>query len=251
MIFGVEYWQLALISGAICFGGIVKGITGIGLPIVTIAIVSQFMDPLLAIVLVVVPILVTNLWQAFRQGVAWDAFGEFKVLIICFVVFLLGSAHFVVGFDTQVLFGVLGVAVAIFAGSNLWKPRAKPLTPATRRWAAPLAGTIGGILGGMTTIWGPPMMMYFVLLKLDKDTWVRVVGLVWFIGALPLTLAYWENGMLNGDTAPLSAYACIPGMVGIWIGEAVRKYINQETFSKVLLMALLLIGLNLIRRAVF
>ncbi len=250
-MFGLELWQLALISGAICFGGVVKGITGIGLPIVTISILVNFLDPLVSIAVVVVPIVVTNGWQAFRQGLHWPAFRRFGPMIVCFLVLLLASARLVVELDTRTLFGVLGVAVAIFSGSNLFKPRALALQPATERWAGPIAGTLGGILGGMTTIWGPPMMMYFVLLKLDKDTWVRVVGLVWFTGSLPLTYAYWQNGMLNAETTPLSVFACAPGMVGILIGEYIRKFIDQETFAKVLLIALLLIGLNLIRRAVF
>ena len=84
-----------------------------------------------------------------------------------------------------------------------------------------------------------------------RSTRIRTVGLIWFAGAIPLTIAYWQNGVLNATTAPLSAYACIPGMIGIWIGELVRDRIPQETFRKVMLAALVIIGLNLIRRAVF
>lgn len=250
-MFGIEPWQLALVSAAICFGGVVKGVTGIGLPIVTISILVNFLDPLVSIAVVVVPILVTNGWQAFRQGLEWSTCRRFAPMIVCFLVVLLASARLVVELDARVLFGVLGVTVTAFAASNLFKPRPRALKPKTERWAGPLAGTLGGVLGGMTTIWGPPMMMYFVLLKLDKDAWVRVVGLVWFAGSLPLTYAYWQNGMLNADTAPLSAYACVPGMAGILIGEHIRKFVDQPTFTRILLVALLLIGINLVRRAVF
>ena len=95
------------------------------------------------------------------------------------------------------------------------------------------------------------MMMYLMMLKLDKDTWVRTIGLVWFCGSVPLAIAYWQNGVLNPDNFWLSAYACVPGMIGIRIGEKLRDKINQETFRKVLLVILFIIGLNLIRRAVF
>ena len=95
------------------------------------------------------------------------------------------------------------------------------------------------------------MMMLFVMLKLEKDDWVQTVGLVWFVGSVPLTYAYWQNGMLNSETAPMSLYACLPGMLGIWIGEMIRRRINQKTFRKVMLLALFVIGINLIRRAIF
>tara|TARA_B100000579_G_scaffold327299_1_gene277234 strand:- start:27 stop:200 length:174 start_codon:yes stop_codon:yes gene_type:complete len=57
--------------------------------------------------------------------------------------------------------------------------------------------------------------------------------------------------MLNSKTAPLSLYTCLPGMLGIWIGDMIRRRINQETFRKVMLPVLFVIGSNLIRRAIF
>jgi uncharacterized protein len=250
-MFGFDFSTLALISAAIFVGGIVKGISGIGLPIVTIAIVVNVVSAPTALAIVVIPILVTNLWQAVRAGNLFAPLRQFAPMIVCFVFFLVVTAHFVVNIDPKTLFGILGVCVTIFTLSNLIRPPVTALAPSTQKWAAPLSGILGGILGGVSTIWGPPMMMYLVLLKLPKDVWVRVVGLIWFLGAIPLTLSYWANGILNPQTLPLSIYACVPGMVGILVGEVVRNRINQETFRKVLLIALFIIGLNLIRRAVF
>ena len=95
------------------------------------------------------------------------------------------------------------------------------------------------------------MTMYFVMLKLPKDTFVRAVGLVWFCASVPLVVAYTDNGLLNADTAPLSAAASVPGLIGIRIGEVIRARIDQEVFRKTMLVVLVIIGLNLIRRAVF
>ncbi len=248
---GVDPWQLAMIAGSVGFGGIVKGITGIGLPLVALSILVIFFDPIFSIGVVVLPITVTNFWQAFRSGMQWSLFRRFGAMIICFLVAMLASARLVVELDTRTLFGVLGICVLVFSGSSLFKPRARPLATTTERWAGPLAGALGGILGGMITIWGPPMMMYFVLLKLEKDIWVRVVGLVWALGSVPLVLGYWQNGVLGPATAPVSAIACIPGMAGVLAGEIIRRHINQQVFAKVVLVALFIIGLNLVRRAVF
>jgi len=250
-MFGYEYSTLAIISAAIFIGGIVKGVSGIGLPIVTIAVVVNFVPAPVALAIVVIPILVTNLWQAVRAGNLFAPFREFEPMILCFVVCLVITAHLIVNLDTKTMFGALGICVTIFSLSNFIRPPAKPLSLATRTWAAPLAGILGGILGGVSTIWGPPMMMYLVLLKLPKDIWVRVIGMVWFVGSVPLTLSYWANGILNEQTLPLSIYACIPGMAGILVGERLRNLIDQETFRKFLLAALFFIGINLIRRSVF
>jgi uncharacterized protein len=250
-MFGFDALTITVITLSMVLGGTVKGITGIGLPIVAMAFILHFVDPKVTLAILVLPILITNLWQVTRAGNIMQPLRRFWLMTLTFLIFLFVGAQLVVKLDTNVLFAVLGVCVAAFSASNLIRPRPHPLAPRTEKWAGPVAGALGGVLGGLSTIWGPPMMMYLVMLKLDKDTWVRTVGLIWFSGAVPLTIAYWQNGILNADTAPLSAYACVPGMVGIRIGELIRDRIPQETFRKVMLAALVIIGLNLIRRAVF
>ncbi len=250
-MFGFEWIMLAIISGALITGGIVKGVVGLGLPIVTIAILLNFLPPLTVLGLLIMPMLVTNLWQAVRAGNLLEPLRRFWPMIATGFVFLFIGAELIVAMNTEMLFGVLGTCVVVFSGINLINPRVHPLRPETEKWAGPLAGAMGGLLGGISTIWGPPMMMYFVMLKLEKDTFVRTVGLAWFAFSVPLAVAYWRNGIFVGDVIYLSLYACVPGMIGIRIGEIIRERIDQNTFRKVMLVMLLLIGLNLIRRAVF
>ena len=250
-MFGYDWIMLAIMSGALIIGGVVKGVVGLGLPIITLGILLNFLPPLTVLGLLVAPILITNLWQALRAGNLLLPLSRFWPMIVMALIFLFIGAELIVAMDTAVLFGILGVFVVLFSASNLIKPPVHPLKPETEKWAGPLAGAMGGLLGGFSTIWGPPMMMYLMMLKLDKDTWVRTVGMVWFAGSVPLAIAYWQNGVLNPDNFWLSAYACVPSMIGIRIGEKLRDRINQEMFRKALLVILFIIGLNLIRRAVF
>ena len=250
-MFGLEWEIIAFMSAALVVGGVVKGVVALGLPIVTMAFTLNFMEPLTVLGMLVAPILVTNLWQSSRTGNLLEPLRRFWPMITAAIIFLFIGAEIVVAMNTAVLFAMLGCFVVLFSATNLMKPRVHPLRPETEKWAGPLAGAFGGFLGGISTIWGPPMMMYFVMLKLEKDYFVRTVGLAWFSLAVPLTFAYWRNGVFSGDIIPLSLYACIPGMIGIRIGEAIRDKIDQETFRKVMLVVLLIIGLNLIRRAVF
>ena len=118
----------------------------------------------------------------------------------------------------------------------------------------PISGNfsiLGGFLGGISTMWGPPMVMYFIMIRLPKEAFIRAVGLVWFAGSLPLVLGYIDNGILTARTAQMSALAALPAFAGLWLGQWLRGRIPQETFRKVVLLALFVIGLNLIRRALF
>ena len=250
-MFGLEWPLIAVLTAALFVGGIVKGVVALGLPMVAIAILLNFLPPLTVLGILVMPIMVTNLWQSGRLGNMREPWKRFWPMIVTGLVFLFIGAELIVAMDSTFLFAVLGACVAAFSGISLAHPNMPPLRPGTEKWAGPLAGAMGGLLGGISTIWGPPMTMYFVMLKLPKDTFVQTVGLAWFAFSLPLVVAYWRNGIFSGDVIYLSAYACIPGMIGIRIGEAIRDRIDQDTFRKVMLVMLLLIGLNLIRRALF
>ncbi len=250
-MFGYEWEMIAIMAVALTVGGVVKGVVGLGQPLVTMAILLNFMPPIPVLGLLVMPILVTNLWQTARSGNITEPLRRFWPMITAALVFLFIGAQLIVAMDTQVLFGLLGACVVVFTGTSLARPNVPALRPETEKWAGPLAGAMGGFMGGISTIWGPPMTMYFVMLKLEKDYFVRTVGLAWLSLAVPLAFAYWQNGIFSGDIIPLSTAGCVPGMIGIRIGEKIRERIDQETFRKVMLVALLIIGLNLIRRAVF
>ena len=250
-MFGLSLDLIAILGAAICLGGFVKGVTGIGLPIVTIAILTNFLSPITTFSILIIPILVTNLWQALMAKNLLAPIRRFPVMISVFIIVLFIGVELAINLDRELMLLALGISVTVFSASTLIKPPSAPLSKATERWVGPIAGAMGGILGGLTTIWGPPMLMLLVLLKLDKQTWIQTVGVIWFIGSIPLAVAYWYNGILNIQTATLSALACIPGMIGIWLGESVRKLINIDTFRKILLITLFLIGGNLIRRGLF
>lgn len=246
---GYDLTTVILVISVIALGGLVKGVSGIGLPIVTIAGLSTFLPIHLVLALSAIPIVMTNLWQAVHSGSWMEPLRRFWPMIVCLLAFIFVGARLAVTIDEQMFFAILGSVVVIFTLTTFLKPTLR-LSPRAERWGGPVAGALGGLLGGVSTIWGPPMVMYFVMLHLPKDVFVRTVGLIWFSASIPLIIAYVDNGILNAETIPLSLYACIPGMAGLGVGQAIRRRINPETFRKVVLGLLFLIGLNLIRRAI-
>ncbi|MEQ9575239.1 MAG: TSUP family transporter, partial [Rhodospirillales bacterium] len=129
-ILGQPPATLALLALAIFMGGTVKGIAGIGLPILTMSIIFT-LDLLPAkdtIAFVVMPILVTNVWQAVRSR-GWTLTAkEHWLLILIFVPCLYLGSKLLAGMDTKGVFLVLGCIVAAFAASNMWKPDMEPLS---------------------------------------------------------------------------------------------------------------------------
>jgi len=239
-----------MVTVALVLGGIVKGVTGIGLPIVSIAILLNFLNPLDVLSIVVVPAMFTNLIQAVKAGNWTGPIKRFPLLIILLVTSIWFSAHMVADIDQAMLFAILGTVLVLFVIASFIHP-STGLSRKTERWAGPLAGLLGGLIGGISTIWGPPMMMLFIMLRLSKEEFVQTVGAIWFMASIPLMVAYVNAGVVTLQTLPIGLYACIPGFIGQAIGTRIRSHIDQDMFKKILLGVLFLIGLNLIRRAVF
>ncbi len=240
---------LAIAIGMLC-GGAVKGVVGLGLPIVAISIMSNFLSVPAALALVTIPSVLSNLYQLSRGGYVVAGLKRFWPLLVALALGLWWSAGLVPRVSAAMLYGVIGTIVVIFCATNYFVPHMR-VDARTERWAGPLAGLIGGLTGGVSAVYGPPITLYLVALNRPKELFVGAIGLIWFCAAIPLTAAYAYHGVLTAELAVWSLAACVPALGGFLLGQWVRLRIDQETFRKVLLVALLLLGLNLIRRALF
>lgn len=249
-MFAEDVSFLLFLALAMAVGGLVKGLVGIGLPMASVAILSSAIDVRFALGLITLPIVLTNLWQACHAGRPLEVLRRFWLLLALMLVCIWLGAGLVVRLPGEVLYGVIGSAVVVFTSASYFTPR-WTLPQRVESWAGPVAAVVSGFLGGISTIWGPPLVMYFVMIRLPKEAFIRATGLIWFAASIPLLLGYVRNGILDAATAQLSAAACLPSFAGLWVGQWLRDRIDPETFRKVLLFVLCLIGLNLIRRAVF
>ena len=150
--------------------------------------------------------------------------------------------------SAELLFGLLGAIIATFSVFALLNPNLQ-IPARAEKGVGAIAGLLAGFVGGISTVYGPPMTMYLIALRLPKEAFVGAVGVIWFYAALPLTAAYAYHGVLTVDLAIWSGAACVPAIVGFQLGERLRRHIDQDRFRKVLLVLVLFLGLNLIRRA--
>ncbi|WP_353341352.1 sulfite exporter TauE/SafE family protein [Pelagimonas sp. KU-00592-HH] len=231
--------------------GLIKGMVGFGMPMVLISGLSSLMAPELALAGLILPTLLSNGVQAFRQGVgaAIASVKKFRVFLWTGLVFLLISAQFVPVLPQNILLLVIGVPVAIFAGLQLLGVQMR-LTVANAR-AEMAVGGFAGVIGGLSGVWGPPTVLYLTALNTEKTEQIRVQGVIYGLGAVALLAAHLTSGVLRWETLPLSIGLLPPAMFGMWIGTRIHDRIDQETFRKATLIILTIAALNLIRRAVF
>ena len=235
---------------ALALGGMIKGVVGVGLPLVVISLLGLALDPRLVLAILVAPIVATNLRQAFAAGLPREDFLRFWSLILLFIVATFGGAYMLVQVDTNILLAILGVIVVVFSFVTLVNPRFY-LPPRHERWVGPAVGLGTGVLNGISTVNGPPLVMYLLSLRLQKEAFVSAYGLIALCGAIPLAISYAAVGILGWRELWLSLLALIPVFAGMWIGERLRHRINPLLFQRVLLITLIILGLNLMRRGLF
>ncbi|MEM1277420.1 MAG: sulfite exporter TauE/SafE family protein [Pseudomonadota bacterium] len=229
--------------------GTIKGTVGIGMPTAAVGMMSQIIDPRAAIAMVVVPSMLTNAWQVWRSGDIPGAIQRYKSFLVCLVamilVFSLGVTALI---QTDTLIFVLGCVVVAFSAISLgWKP--PKIAARYDRLGQVIAGSVAGALGGLTAIWAPPMIVYLTGRRVEKEEFVRASGLIIFVGTTPLLVTFSQNGMMSGSDYLLGAAMTVPALLGFQIGERIRSRLDTERFRIAVLILFLLLGLNLIRRA--
>ena len=241
-----EFFLVAL--AVYFFAGTIKGTIGIGLPATSISLLGQVYDPRAAIALAIMPIFFTNIWQVYRTGEVKRTLKVFWPFAVALAVVLWLFTGLSVHIPTTSLIFVLGCAVALFALTRLFV-RPPELPPRFDRLAQIVAGSLSGVLGGLTAIWSPPMLIYFISRRLEKEDFVRASGLLLFVGSVPLLLGYWQNGLMTRELGLMSLTMIVPTLLGFSVGEVVRRRVDAARFQKLILFFFLLMGLNLIRRS--
>ncbi|MCK0140454.1 sulfite exporter TauE/SafE family protein [Aliiroseovarius sp. F47248L] len=249
-----EIPQLTLLLAAFVavFAGFVKGAVGFGMPLIMISGLATMLPAEQALAALIVPTVVTNGYQAFRQGIlaAWQAVGKFRVFLIALLICLTLSAQLVTVLSQAALFILIGVPVVAFCLMQLsgWKPM---LHPEHRKRDESLIGAFAGLSGGLSGVWGPPTIAYLTAIDTPKSEQMRVQGVIYGVGAIALFAAHIKSGVLNAHTFPMSISMLFPALIGMALGGVFHDRMPQATFKRVTLIVLTVAGLNLIRRGLW
>jgi uncharacterized protein len=232
------------------FAGFVKGAVGFAMPLILVSAFAVFLPQDLALAGLILPTLTTNLSQAFRQGVApaMETARTYRRFLIATVICIAISAPFADAIPRTAYLLMLGLPITVFAALQL----------AGRRLAIQLhhrdraewgLGVIGGLYGGVSGIWGPPLLVFLLSTGADKLQMIRAQGVVFLIGAMALLASHLGTGLANAQTLGFSAALSVPALIGLFIGYRVQDKLEQGPFRRWTQGLLVLTGLNMVRLA--
>jgi len=237
--------DLAEITAIFLIAGVVKGVSGLGLVTLAMGLLAIFMHPADAAVLLLIPTIVTNLWQLFGPNLL-ALCRRLWTLLLAIVIGAIPATAFLTGAHAGLVLGFLGTVLALYAGISLWGvqftvPKKHEL------WMSPVIGLLTGLTGGATGVFVMPVAPYLQALHLSRDALVQSLALSFSISALALGVGLFRAGTLQASSTLLiySLATLIPALVGVALGQALRTRMSEKLFRTVFLTGLLLLGLYL------
>lgn len=241
---------LAGIAASFFAAGATKGISGMGLPTVSMGLLGLFMPPASAAALMVAPSLLTNVVQCIGRhfpgiaAVLWPMWlGIFGGALFTPLPSLAsGAATVRVG---------LGVVLITYAAYGLFRPSiALQLRRPSLLAAALLVGYVTGVLTAATGVFIVPMVMFLQMLAFEKERMVQALGLSFSVCTVALgaslgwTASWQALFSTEGGLAVASAFA------GMGLGVRMRDRISPTGFRTMLFVAFGLLGAALIAKQV-
>ncbi len=237
--------QYAILAAAFVVGGVVKGTIGFGLPLITIALMANVVPPKEAIGISVLPTLASNLLLMLEAKQPRAVVRRHATVLALLPVGVAAGALLVRAVDGRTLLTGLGIVVIAFAALDVSKLKIT-IPAAYERLSGAVAGFLGGLFGGASGVFAPPMVLHLLGVGLDRSAYIGAVGILWTTAAALMTIAFGAVALLTPPLAVVAAVLIVPMAAGMWLGRMVRLRLNAVWFRRAIAVGLFAAGLRLI-----
>lgn len=234
---------LIMIIAIFLFSGLVKGFLGIGLPTAAMGFLTLVMAPTEAISLLIMPIIFTNVAQFARSPNRMQTAQRYKFFGLAIMVSIFLTSLFITSYPTALLTVAIGFAMIIFS-TNLLFGFTIPVGSGLR-WQVGV-GVLSGVLGGLSSIWSPPVAMYLMVRNASKEEFIGAAGFLFLCGCFPLAAGLFFSGVITAESTMKSFVALGFALIGFRLGEVLRGRVSQKNFRTIILIAFLIMGIRLV-----
>lgn len=236
---------IALVFAA---AGFVKGVVGMGLPTFAMGLLSLAMLPAKAAAILIVPSLVTNLWQLLAGPNFVALFRRLAPMMLTLCVGTGIGIGILTGASSSTASAALGGILALYGLVSLLARRFSVPAKA-ESWLSPLVGLLTGVITGATGVFVIPAVPYLGSLDLSKDELIQAFGLSFTVSTIALAAALAWTGHYKLTEAGNSLLAVVPALAGMYLGQRVRDKLHPEAFRRWFLAGLAVLGLYMLLRA--
>lgn len=240
---------LSWVAFTFVLAGMVKGIVGMGLPTVAMGLLGLVMLPVEAAALLVMPSLVTNIWQLATGPRFLYLARRLATMMLGVCAGTFAGIGFLASGASNLPSAALGAVLALYGVVGLAGPRyAVPVR--AESWLSPLVGLATGVLTGATGVFVIPAVPYLGSLGLDKEELIQALGLSFAVSTIALAAGLAMAGGFDASLAWNSLLALVPALAGMFIGQAVRNRLRPEVFRRWFFVSLVVLGFYMLFRAI-
>ena len=243
---GVE----VVVYGAVVYilAGFVKGVVGLGLPTISLALLVPVLGLKEAMAILIVPSLVTNVVQALTGARLLGLIQRLWVFLLSLCILTWFSTGILVAANSNVLTMGLGVILLLYCLSWFLKFKI-PAPGANEKWLNPIMGGLTGVSTGLTGTFVVPGILYFQSMQLGRHTLVQAMGMCFSVATISLGASLGGRGILDYGLVFISSAMVIPALIGMRLGARVRSNINEALFRNFFFASLFAIGVWIIVNA--
>jgi uncharacterized membrane protein YfcA len=247
---GMSITMLIAIAAVFTLAGFVKGVIGLGLPTVSIGLLAVAMPPARAVAIVIVPAIITNIWQTFVGPYLRDIVRRLWPLMLGTVIGVWSGAGLMTGHYARYGTIILGILLAIYAIIGLRKIRFV-VARVHEKSVGAIVGIATGLVSAATGVQVIPAMPFMQAIGMEKDELVQALGVFFTTATVALAFNLSSAGLLDESTALPGVIALAMAFTGMALGQAVRTRMDAETFRHWFLIAMLLLGIYLAGTAIY
>jgi uncharacterized membrane protein YfcA len=217
---------------------------------VAMGLLAVTMPPAQALAIVIVPAIVTNIWQTFVGPYLRDIIRRLWPLMLGTVFGIWLNRDMLTGPYARYGSVVLGILLVIYAiiGLNTFS-----FTVARRdeKWIGGLVGVVTGMISAATGVQVIPSMPFMQAIGMEKDELVQALGVFFTVATVSLGFNLTSSGLISAATALPGAVAMIAAFAGMYIGQAVRSRLEPEAFRRWFLVAMIFLGIYIAASAIY
>lgn len=243
-----DSYSLAIIVFTFLFAGGVKGTIGLGLPIISLGVLVATFDLTTAMALIIMPAFVTNVWQAAVGGNAIMIIKRLWPFLFFAIATIWIGAIALTTINTLYLSILLGALLLFYSSLNFVGLQFS-IQSRHEKWVGLLMGAANGIFTGMAGSLSMPGVLYLQAIGLSRDMLVQAMGILFLLSTVGLTIALKNNNFLTLELTTISALSVVPSLIGMAIGQRIRKQLSEQKFRRVVSVAIFLLGAFIILKA--
>jgi len=241
---------LMFIAAAFLLAGFVKGVIGLGLPTVSMGLLAVAMPPSHALAIVIVPAIITNIWQTFAGHYLRDIIRRLWPLMAGTALGIRLNAGMLTGSYARYGTVFLGILLVIYAAIGLRK-FVFSVAPRDEKWIGGIVGLITGAISAATGVQVIPSMPFMQAIGMEKDELVQALGVYFTVATIALAFNLTSEGLISAATALPGSIAMATSFAGMFIGQALRSRMQSDTFRRWFLIAMIFLGIYLAAAAIY